>query len=179
MKLFFSNIVFLFTLCSSNYAQDTSKFMADRRVDVNPEFTGVQLELTTLLLISEIGALIDYNIASSGDKFFNLGLRFSGEHYSLVSFGGDAIGSPFTNYNLLARYSLRGRILWFDLVGGLSYYTTSDPYLIRDQILTRAGFEVGYHFLNNMLGVVINSSTSFKENTFYFGLGLTFGFYNY
>jgi len=138
---------------------------------LNPNFAGVQLDFTTILFISEYGGQLDY-------RFHNIGVRLGVEHYYSVSLGGQTLGSPFTNYNFLLRHSLRGKIFWFDLVGGLTYYKTSASNYYPDRVMLRAGFELSYHFIHNIVGIILKSSTSFKESTGFIGIGLSIGIYN-
>lgn len=175
-------ILFAFLLITSSdvFAQDSTKVVNEKRLVLNPKFFSVQVDATTLLFINEISGHIDYDVFSSENTLHSFGMRVSIEHYSLGSFAGSTIGSPFTNYNLYARHSIRGSIFWFDLVGGCTYYTTSASMYRDNKLLLRGGFEVGHKFIfsNVGIGLVLKASTSFKSDTGFLGLGITFGFYN-
>lgn len=170
-------IIQLFVFSNFIYAQDSLIISQNNKLSLNPKFFGVQIDFNTLLLIYEYGGHLDYDIFSDPNDFYNIGIRLGLEHYYTSSFGGETFGSPFTNYNLVLRNSLRGKILWFDMVGGLTYYKTSASDYYPDEILLRAGFELSYRFMNNFFGILIKGSTSFKERTGFIGIGLSIGYY--
>lgn len=174
-------LLFLFVICfitpdiiSAN--GNISQTSEDKMV-LNPNLFGVQFEFTTMLFSYEYGGHLDFDILKSRNKEYGFGTRISFERYHAGTVGGSIIGSPFTNYNIFLRQSFRGSVLWFDVLGGFTYYTTSAAEYYPNELLFRAGFELSYHFLYDIIGLTLKSSTSFKEKTGYLGLGLTIGFY--
>lgn len=173
----YSLVILFLIFCNINYPQDTQATPDDNKLLLNPIFFGVQFDITTILFIYQYGGQLDYDLFSATNKFHNIGIRLSIEHYHSVSIGGTTLGSPFTNYNLLLRHSLRGNVFWFDLVGGLTYYNTSASKYYPDEVLLRAGFELSYHLFHNIIGIILKGSTPFKERTGFIGLGISIGFY--
>ena len=178
LKLLLLLIVIQFNLTINLLGKDTTSVVSEDKMVLNQNFFGIQLELTSMIFIYEYGGHLDYDIFKSKNGFYNTGTRLSYEKYYAGTVGGSIHGSPFSNYNLFIRHSFRGSIFWFDLLAGISYYTTSASEFYPDDILLRAGFELSLHFSHDVIGLTLKSSTSFKKNTGYLGLGLTIGFYN-
>ena len=176
-KMKYSFTILFIIFCNISQAQDIPSQPEDKKLSLNPSIYGVQFDFTTLFLIYEYSGHLDYDIFSAQNGYNSIGVRLSIENYYTGSFGGQTLGSPFTNYNVLFRHSLRGEIFWFDLVGGLSYYQTSASNYYPDEVLLRAGFELSYHFIHNILGLVFKGSTSFKDRTGFIGIGISVGLY--
>jgi hypothetical protein len=65
---------------------------------------------------------------------------------------------------------------WLTILGGLAHHTYDATYY-DDKILFRAGLEFKYNLLGNEAGLLLKGSTSFQEQTSYFGLGIFVGYF--
>lgn len=68
---------------------------------LKPSLFGFQIEAISVLVVSEVGALLDYDLYSSTNKKYNIGLRLSIEYYNLLSLdvGGKSIPGPFWEWS--------------------------------------------------------------------------------
>ncbi len=152
------------------------------KLSLKPRFSGLQIEATSFLVVSEIGGLADYDVYSSENKHYNFGARISIEYYDYLSLdvgGGRESGGPFLDYNLFARHTIKGSVFWFSVVGGLSIHTRKYSREPEPTALLRAGFELKYNITKYVLGILLKGSTSFIEgNTTYLGVGFSLGFYS-
>jgi hypothetical protein len=121
----------------------------------------------------EAGGQFDFDFFTN-NKNICLGTRMSIEHYDLGDFGGKMLGSPFTNYNIYARFSNRTGLLSISLLGGFTYYITSDPIILPDKYLSRVGFEI--KLTDNVVGLILKGSTSFVNKSGYIGVGVSLGY---
>lgn len=175
-KLFFFS-VFLIPVIS--FSQSDSTKQSDNSLILNLRFSGVQVEATSLVLINELGGLIDFDLYSSHNKYNNLGLRLSVEYSTVVplDFGGSGNKETNTNYNLYARHTIKGSLFWFSLLLGASIQKFSNDYKREISFVPRAGFELRYNLSNYEIAFLLKGARSFIEPAVYIGLGISFGFH--
>jgi hypothetical protein len=164
-------------LSSNSFGQSDSTKSNVERFQFTPRVAGGQIEATTLLYVLEVGGLVDLDlitVANENPKSF--GLRLGVEYYSYLEAGGPTGGGPFTDYCLYGRNTIRMNDFWFTILGGLSYHTYDATYY-DDKVLFRAGLEFKYNLLGNEAGLLLKGSTSFQEQTFYFGIGIFIGYF--
>ncbi|MCF8239772.1 MAG: hypothetical protein K9J16_00190 [Melioribacteraceae bacterium] len=142
------------------------------KLEFIPSFHSIQIEGNIFIISYEFGGNIDFDLFRSKNNIC-IGSRFSVEHYSLGDFGGSKLGSPFTNYNLFLRLSTNHIYFSTDVYGGISYYVTSASNYYPNDYLPRIGFEIKY---GNIIGIILRGSTSFKDRTGFFGIGIYLGY---
>ncbi len=179
----YSYLIILVPLFVSNIslAQVDSSTLDKNKLKLNPEFSGFQLEVVTLVAVNELGGLVDLDIYSSSNKHYNLGVRVSAEYYDYLNLdvgGGGGSSVPFLDYNIYARHTLRGSLFWFSALAGISAHTfNSEKSPVSP--LFRIGFELKYNLTEYGVGIVLKGSKSlFEEDTAFLGIGLAFGFYS-
>jgi hypothetical protein len=157
---------------------DSLQYDANKLI-LNPRFSGVQIEATTLLLINEFGALVDFDLYSSQNKHYNLGVRFSLEYYDLfnLDFGGGGSDESHFNYNFYARHTIKGSFFWFSFLLGASIQKFSDDFRTETNFVPRAGFELRYNLTDYEIALLFKGAKSFLEEAGYLGLGISFGFH--
>ena len=142
-----------------------------------PQISGGQIEATTLLYVLEVGGLVDIDlITEANENPKSFGLRIGVEYYSYFEAGGPTGGGPFTDYSVYGRHTIRMNDFWFTILGGLAYHTYDATYY-DDKVRFRAGLEFKYNLIGNEIGLLLKGSTSFQEQTSYFGLGIFFGYF--
>ncbi len=177
-----SKIIFLIIVfapgISSTYSQTDTTNQLDKDFSFSPMIAGGQIEVTTILAVSEFGGLIDVDLYRKEAKvIYSFGVRLSFESYDYFSFGGPTGGGPFKDYCLFAIHSARSEYFHFNIFGGLAYHTRKSTFYEPNQILPRAGIELRYNLFNKILGIIFKVSTSFKERTTIVGFGFAIGFY--
>jgi len=140
---------------------------------------GGQIELSTLLYVFELGALVDIDLFRKESKLdYSFGTRLSYESYAYFEPGGPTGGGPFKDYCFYIIHSARSESFHLNVLGGLAYHTKSSlSTFYPDETLFRTGIELRYNLLNKMLGLVLKGSTSFDERTTFVGLGIAIGYY--
>lgn len=155
---------------------------SENSLSLNPRFSGFQFEFTSFLVVSELGGLADYDVFSSENNYHNIGARISIEYYHYLSLdvgGGRASDSPFLDYNLFARHTVKGSVFWMSILAGISIHTANKTINHNLVVLPRAGFELKYNLTRYEIGILLKGSTSlFEKNTSYLGIGFSFGFYS-
>jgi hypothetical protein len=145
-----------------------------------PSLHNIQIDATSIVVINQFGAEIDLDVLRSVNEEICIGTRFSVEHYYLYNFVEKIDGSPFTNYNLFARFSiskssksiriLKGDVLAISLLSGFTCFAKSNQSTFKSRYLFRFGFEVEYS------GFVLKGPTSFIKNSSFIGIGLCLGY---
>lgn len=175
--LSFSLLVNNISICQVDSIQ-----LSKNKLSPKPRFSGLQVEATSFLVVSELGGLADYDLYSSENNYYNIGARISVEYYDYISLdvgGGRESGGPFLDYNLFARHTIKGSVFWFSVLGGISIHTKKYSREPESILLLRAGFELKYNLTKYELGILLKGSTSFLEkDTGYLGIGFSFGFYS-
>lgn len=174
VKYFF--ICFLFYY-SFSFCQTDSTNNDSKHYKFTPQIAGGQFEATTFLYVTEFGELLDFDIISKIETDTkSLGLRLGVEYYSYLEAGGPTGGGPFTDYCIYGRHSIRMNDFWFTILGGLAYHTYDKTYY-DNKLLFRAGLEFKYNLIGNEIGLLLKGSTSFREQTTYFGIGIFVGYF--
>ncbi|MBT8386200.1 MAG: hypothetical protein KJO12_02210 [Ignavibacteria bacterium] len=142
-----SNIVFfiiVFTVgISSTYSQTDTSNQLDTNFSFSPMIAGGQLEVTTLLAVSEFGGLVDIDFIRKESKVnYSYGVRLSFESYAYFEVGGPTGGGPFRDYCFFAIHSARSAYFHFNIFGGLAYHTRKSTFYGPNQILPRSGIEL-------------------------------------
>jgi len=165
---FFSNFI---------NAQDLDTIQ-NSRFTFSPSIGG-QFELTSLLYVFELGALVDIDLLKKESKLnYSFGTRISYESFGYYEPGGPTGGGPFKDYCIYIIHSAKSESFHFNILGGLAYHTkSSSSSFYPDETLFRAGIELRYNLLNKMVGIVFKGSTSFDERTTFLGLGIAIGYY--
>jgi hypothetical protein len=170
-------LILLLLFGSVTFSQSDSTKSNVERFQFTPRVAGGQIEATTFLYVTEFGALIDFDIISKIENDTkSFGLRFGVEYYSYLEAGGPTGGGPFTDYCIYGRHTIRMNDFWFTILGGFAYHTYDATYY-DDKVLFRAGLEFKYNLLGNEAGLLLKGSTSFREQTTYFGLGIFIGYF--
>ncbi len=172
-KFIFAVLIFL-VYASAIYSQnktDKSDF------ESNPQFRSVQLDASSLIFVTKIGAAIDYDLFSNRNKshtWQSLGLRFGADRIWKSTVGGSVSGSPFTNLNAFARLSIEGKSARFDAYTGGTYQIfTNEGSEYKDNVYLKAGAEVKIKLTPN-LGIIGNGALCSSSS--YLGLGLYISF---
>jgi len=155
------------------YSQIDSTRAKDNSLILNPSIHNIQIDATSSILINQIGGEFDFDILRSKNKNTCLGTRVSVEHYYLSNPVDKVLGSPFTNYNLYARISGITNDLAFSVLGGVTYYKTSEPSYLPSKYLFRTGFEIKY---GSAFGFILKGSTSLIKNSSFIGVGIYLGY---
>ncbi len=175
--MIFSILVFALGI-STSYSQSDTTTQLFKDYSFSPMIVGGQIEVTTLLAVSEFGGLVDLDVFRKESTIdYSFGVRLSFESYAYFEVGGPTGGGPFKDYCFFAIHSARSEYFHFNLFGGLAYHTRKSTFYGPNQILPRSGFELRYNLFNKMLGIIFKFSTSFKEKTTVVGFGVAFGFY--
>lgn len=151
---------------------DSTKF-EDNNLVFNPSIHSIQIDATSIVLMNQLGGQFDFDVLRSNNKNLCVGTRLSIEHYYLVNFVDGVDGSPFTNYNLYARVSANEDDLCFEVIGGVTYYTTDDPDRFTNKYMFRTGFEIKY---GSTLAFILKGSTSLSLNSSFIGIGVSLGY---
>ena len=160
----------MLSIVTVDFAQVDSTRLVGRKLILSPSVHGVQIDATTIVLMNQIGGQFDFDVLRSNNKNLCVGTRLSVEHYYLGNFVDEVDGSPFTNYNLYVRLSTKKDDLCFNVLGGVTYYTTDEPSHLPDKYMFRAGFEIKY---GSTLGFIIKGSTSLSSNSSFIGIGVS------
>ncbi len=155
------------------YSQIDSTRAKDNSLIFNPSIHSIQIDATSIILINQIGGELDFDILRSIIKNTCLGTRISVEHYYLSNPVDKVTGSPFTNYNVYARLSGTTDDLLISILGGVTYYTTSDKSYLPSKYLFRTGFEIKY---GSAFGFILKGSTSLIKSSSFIGVGIYLGY---
>jgi len=171
ITIFLSNIIF--PQC------DSSRIDADE-LYLNPKFSGFQVEATSVLVVNELGALVDVDIYSSRNKYYNLGTRISVEHYDVLSLGAaeDVENKPTTNYNLYTRFTQKWKHFWFSFLLGGTIQTNLLGSFSNSEIYPRVGFDLRYNLTDYEIGIILKGAKTIIGENGYLGLGVAVGFYS-
>jgi hypothetical protein len=143
-----------------------------------PSIIGGQVEASSLLFVSEYGALIDIDLFKKHSKVnYSFGARISFESYGYFEPGGPTDGGPFKDYCFYIIHSTRSEDFHFNLLCGISYHTRRSTFQRPDETLFRTGFEFRYNLSNKVIGILFKGSTSFGKRNTFVGLGIAFGYY--
>lgn len=144
----------------------------------SPSIAGGQIELTTLLIVTEYGALVDFDlfkIKSSIEHSF--GTRISFENYSYTGPDDNSKEEGTSeDYCFYVMHSGRSDYIHFNIFLGLAYFTEVPTYNSAN-ILFRAGFEFRFNPGTKIFGFIFKGASSFDTNTTYFGFGFAVGYY--
>jgi hypothetical protein len=163
---------------SSTYSQTDTTNQLFKDYAFSPTIAGGQVEVTTILAVSEFGGLIDVDLYRKEVKAnYSFGVRLSFESYDYFDLSGTPDGGPFKDYCFFVIHSARSEYFHFNIFGGLAYHTRKSTFYEPNQILPRTGIELRYNLFNKILGIIFKVSTSFKERTTIVGFGFAIGFY--
>jgi len=155
-----------------NYSQVDSSNYGDKIFYFNPSIHSIQIDATSIILMNQIGGEFDFDIFQLKDKNSCIGFRIGIERYYLINLVDKYYGSPFTDYNVLARMSNVIGDLSSSILIGITYYTTNENYF-PSKYLFRTGFELKY---GTTFGFLLKGSTSLKKNTSFIGVGIFIGY---
>jgi len=178
MKTKYIIIVFLIYFPSNLVNAQGLNTIQDSKFIFSPSVGG-QFELTTLLYVFELGALVDIDFFKKESKVnYSFGTRLSYESYGYLEPGFPTGGGPLKDYCFYITHSSKSKYFHLNFLAGLAYHTkSSESPFYRDETLFRAGIELRYNLLQKMLGLVFKGSTSFDERTTFVGLGIAIGYY--
>jgi hypothetical protein len=172
-KNYFLIILFYSTFAPISYSQADSTKLIDNSLVFCPSFHGIQIDATSIILMNQIGGEFDFDILRSKNKNTCIGTRVSLEHYYLFNPVDKVAGSPFTNYNIYARISGIKDDLLISILGGITYYATSEPSYLPSKYLLRTGFEIKY---GSAFGFILKGSTSLSNKSSFIGIGIYLGY---
>ncbi|MBI5402569.1 MAG: hypothetical protein HY959_04155 [Ignavibacteriae bacterium] len=148
---------------------------------VEPETNySVQGDFTSALLINTISGNGDFDILKikKGVPAY-LGLRLGVQRFyvSTISFGGGSgqvNGSPFTDVDLLGKFTISGRVFDLNLCPGITHHSVSNSSRNGDDgIYPKLVADVKLKIFKNTAGLLLKLAYS-KES--YGGIGLFVGF---
>jgi len=173
------HIIGFFIICFSSFvirAQDKDTIQTENFI-FSPSIAGGQIEVTSLLIVTELGALLDFDFFKTKSKIdYSFGARSSYENYSYLTFNHSTIEGPYQDYCFYARHSGRSENIHFNILAGLAYHLEASKYSPTTTHF-RAGFEIRVNLGTKILGLIFKGTTSFDSNTTYFGLGIAVGYY--
>ncbi|MDT3697757.1 MAG: hypothetical protein ROY99_15385 [Ignavibacterium sp.] len=139
----------------------------------------MQAEAVSFLVVNEIGGLADFDLYSSANKYYNLGVRFSFEYSKILSLdaGGGGSSEAVSNYNIYAKHTVKGSVFWFSFLVGASVQKQKDYNETVTHFVPRAGFELRYNLTDYEIAVLFKGAKSFIEKTGYLGIGFSLGFH--
>ena len=175
LHLRFYTILFYLFFFSFSFAQVDSPNVNSNYLAFHPNVQSLQIDATSIVIMNQVGAEFDFNLFQSDNKSIALGTRFGVEHYYLSNFVDKVDGSPFTNYNLLARISKQSDDINFSVFGGVTYYTTSNSIYLPSKYLFRTCFEIK---TGDVFGFLLKGSTSLIKNSSFIGIGFYIGYNN-
>ncbi len=175
LHLSFYTILFYLFFFSFSFAQVDSPNVNSNYLAFHPNVQSLQIDATSIVIMNQVGAEFDFNLFQSDNKSIALGTRFGVEHYYLSNFVDKVDGSPFTNYNLLARISKQSDDINFSVFGGVTYYTTSNSIYLPSKYLFRTCFEIK---TGDVFGFLLKGSTSLIKNSSFIGIGFYIGYNN-
>jgi len=172
--ILFSLLFLTFSVANAQYENNTK----NEKFSFAPSIAGGQFEVSTLIFVAELGAIVDIDLFKKGStKIYTFGTRISYESYGYLEPGGPSDGGPFKDYCLYLMHSARTSNFHINFLGGLAYHTRRNSYVQPNETLFRAGIEFRYNLINKMLGIILKGSTSFDERTTFVGLGIALGYY--
>ena len=183
MKLAFANnsnkhfyfLLFSIILSSVTVGQTDEAKNKDNILLFNPSIRCIQVDAVSIILANQIGGEFDFDILQSRNKDYGVGTRLGIEHYYLNNLVDRIAGSPFTNYNLLAKVSANKDDILFSIFCGVTYYKANSDDSSAHKYLFRTGFEIKY---GNTFGFLLKGSTSLEKNTSFIGVGCYIGYNN-
>ncbi|MCZ7610365.1 MAG: hypothetical protein M5U17_09350 [Ignavibacterium sp.] len=157
---------------------DSTKYN-DNNLRFNPRFIGMQIEAVSLIFVNEIGGLVDFDLYSSANKYYNLGIRLSLEYSKVLTLdvGGAGSDEAVLNYNMYAKHTIKGSVFWFSFLAGASVQKQQDYSETKTHFISRAGFELRYNLTDYEIAVLFKGAKSFVESSGYLGIGFSLGFH--
>ncbi len=103
-------LIMLFIVLNSMLVGQSKDTFSSEDLSFKPSFAGAQFEVTTLIYVSEFGALLDIDLLKTNSKTdYSVGTRLSFESYSYFEPGGPTGGGPFKDYCFYLRHSARSK----------------------------------------------------------------------
>jgi hypothetical protein len=176
MLKYISTYLILLNFISFSQSDSTQSDLKGLRFE--PRIPGGHIEATTLLYVTEFGGLVDVDLVNNKTEYpKSFGLRLGIEYYAYFEPGGPTGGGPFIDYSIYGRHTNRMKDLWLTILAGIDYHTYNKTYYYDDKVLFRTGLELKYNLLGNELGLLLKGSTSFQEQTSFFGFGIFIGYF--
>jgi len=169
--------ILFFLLSVPNNAQEIDSVHSNK-FKFSPSIAGGQIELTTLLIVTEYGALVDFDLFKIKSSMqYSFGTRISFENYSYLEFNDNTKNkSKSEDYCFYVMHSGRSDYIHFNIFLGLAYFPEIPTYNSAN-IQFRAGFEFRFNPGTKIVAFIVKGATSFDSNTTYFGLGIAVGYY--
>ncbi|MEI7485260.1 MAG: hypothetical protein WCK13_11180 [Ignavibacteriota bacterium] len=168
-RIIFAVLIFV-VYTSTIYSQsktDSTDF------ESNPQFRSIQIDASTIIFITKIGASIDFDLFSNRNKnstWQSLGMRFGADRIWRSTVGGKETGSPFTNLNAITRLSIEGKTVRFDaFAGGAFQFATNGGSDNKDKIYLKVGADLKVKLTPN-LGIIGNGALC--SGSSFLGIGL-------
>lgn len=163
-------------LCSSAYSQENVNMS---NFEANAQFRSVQLDASSVIFITKLGAALDVDLFSNKSKtreWHALGFRLGADHIMKTNAVESYSGSPFTHINAYARFSSEFKGAGLNLFAGGAYQfvgkTTSSK---KEKVYLKIGFDMKVK-LKPYFGLIFNGALSSES---YLGLGLYVNINNY
>ena len=177
---FFLTSLLVFFISSTSLSQTDTTASDSVGFQFDPKFYSVQVEACWWPPLGiEAGGFVDVDLFNNKEAQTHfIGMRFAVELYAYGSPGGG--GHEYSDICLYARTSLRFSDFRFNAYGGLAFHTENRGSSDSDnrKILTRGGLEAKYFPFCKYFSLVLKTSTSFKSNTGFVGLGIALGYFN-
>jgi hypothetical protein len=170
----FTKYFFIFFLLTTSFSfSQIDSISNNNNFNFKPGLAGGQIESVIIWYDLGVGGLLDIDLLASERKNTDyLGFRLAVEYYIIFN---EIEDGPFTDYCFYGRYTRKMNDFWFSFLGGISYHDYARDY--DDKLLFRAGLELKYNLFKNYSGLLFKISTSFREQTTYFGFGIFIGYF--
>ncbi len=132
-------------------------------------FRSIQVDAVSIIFIEGIALSLDYDLIRLS-KRSTIGFRAGVERYSAASIGGSVDGSPFQDYNILARTTTSGSRFRWDIYTGLAFHRSVESSSYEPRTGLRLGMDFRYYLIPHYCALML------KLNTGALGLGLSIGY---
>lgn len=151
---------------------------------LTPQFRSLQVDYTTVVLSSTLSFSVDLDLKELKSKNSNkpvfVGLRAGIERITIYRHDTETLGSPFTDYNIFARFTVPGSGYRMDSYAGYSYRKCSRaipillPFIPADRGTVKAGFDMKWMLIERYCGLMLKLDVMpiNRENTLSGGIGV-------
>ena len=179
----FTCVLTLLLILNANALALVDSTQAGASLISTPRLRSVQADFTTVFLINAASLSVDIDLKqlrmSKNQNCF--GLRAGIECIQAFGFDGEVYGSPFVDYNVLARLTTAGITSRFDVYAGYAHRRRlgEDPFqqLYPPIGLFKIGFEGKWMIVENTFGLMLKLSVvrGGKDQTGSGGIGISLG----
>jgi len=147
-----------------------------------PRFRSIQADYVTAIFINAVCLSADFDLTQlrmSNNSTF-LGVRVGVERIQAFGFNGEINGSPFVDYNLLARLSTSRSASRIDVYAGYAYRTSSREHPYQSTLEPAGSFKIGFDakwmLIDKLFGLMLkfNVARGGNDQTGSGGIGFVF-----